>query len=102
MITFCKHLPIFTTAEQSPYYKSSLSSKKPNRRKRQTVPSTKSNFKGQTQTQYISFDNEGKEDKGGMAEAVAEREKSRATVRKCEIFKTNISIFLRIFDIYIF
>lgn len=45
-----------------------------------------SNFKGQTQTQFISFDNGEKSEKSGIAEATAKQDQSRATVRKLKPF----------------
>lgn len=78
VLDFCKSYPMFTLEER-------FSSEKPKRTKRQVTQQKKPYFKGQTQTQFISFDNDGKSDKGGTAEATAEQDKSRATVRKCQI-----------------
>ena len=75
VLEFCRNNSIFTLEERP-------SNVKPNRNKRQVTQTRKPYFKGQTQTQFLSFDNEGKDDKGGTAEAVAEQDKSRATVRE--------------------
>lgn len=84
MLEFCKDFSIFLLKNEPPFYISEKQEKH-QRKRRQVTSQNISPFGGQTQTQYISFDHDNKDDKGGIAEAVAEPYKSRAIVSKFNI-----------------
>lgn len=84
MLEFCKDFSIFLLKKEPPFYIPEKQEKY-QRKRRQVTSQNISPFGGQTQTQYISFDQDNKNDKGGIAEAVAEPHKSKAIVSKLNI-----------------